>query len=101
MDRPAPVPDLDWAPDRAREFTGRMLDLWVELLERLPSLPAARGEPADAVSRAMAWPLPEQPLADEQIVELLRGLAPSRGRGRERGGPRATSLLICSRSCDC
>jgi len=51
-----------------------MLDLWIELLEQLPSLPAARGEPADAVSRAMAWPLPEQPLTDEQIVELLRGL---------------------------
>ena len=74
MDRPAPVSDLDWAPARAREFTGRMLDLWIELLEQLPSLPAARGEPADAVSRAMAWPLPEQPLPDEQIVELLRGL---------------------------
>jgi len=74
VDRPAPVTDLDWAPARAREFTGRMVDLWIELLEQLPSLPAARGEPAEAVARAMAWPLPEQPMPDEQLVELLRGL---------------------------
>jgi glutamate/tyrosine decarboxylase-like PLP-dependent enzyme len=74
VDRPAPVPDLDWPPERAREFTGELLDLWVELLERLRTLPAARGEPATEVSAAMSWPLRDEPLPDEEILALLRSL---------------------------
>src|SRR4029079_5669985 len=48
--------------------------LWVELLERLRTLPAARGEPATEVSAAMSWPLRDEPLPDEEILALLRSL---------------------------
>src|SRR4029079_15161323 len=48
--------------------------LWVELLERLRTLPAARGEPATEVSAAMSWPARDEPLPDEEILALLRSL---------------------------
>jgi hypothetical protein len=35
-ERPEPVRDLDWDPDRARELGEDAVELWVELLARLP-----------------------------------------------------------------
>jgi hypothetical protein len=39
VERPAPVPDLDWDPKRARAFTDGVTDIYEELLTRLRDLP--------------------------------------------------------------
>ena len=44
-DAPGPVSDLDWSPERARAFGERSLDLWMQLLAELRSLPAKRVSP--------------------------------------------------------
>ncbi len=50
MSRPGPVPDLDWDAERAREIGSAALDLWTELLERLPRMPAAPAQTATEVA---------------------------------------------------
>ena len=70
--RPEPVTDLDWDPKRAREFADRTVDLWQELLERLPTLPVARRWTADQVKQAVAIPVPDQPMPTDEIFDYLR-----------------------------
>ena len=48
-DAPPAVPDLDWDPERARVFGERVMQIWLELLERLPHLPVARTHTADEI----------------------------------------------------
>ena len=72
---PAPVTDLAWSPDRARDLAGRVADLWAELLERLPELPVSPPDPVPAVvAPAVALPIPEAPLPVDELVEHLRTL---------------------------
>ena len=71
---PAPVKDLDWDPKRARAFADRTTDLWQELLERLPSLPVARRWTAGQVRDAVAIPVPDQPMPDDELFAYLRDL---------------------------
>jgi glutamate/tyrosine decarboxylase-like PLP-dependent enzyme len=71
---PAPVPDLDWDPARARLFGERVLDLWTELLERLPELPVSRRYTADEVRAAVALPIPDDPMPLDDLVVHLREL---------------------------
>ena len=71
-DAPGPVADLDWKPDRARELGEKALDLWVEFLERLPSLPVARGIKMPEVREGVTVPIPEEPLADDALIERMR-----------------------------
>jgi aromatic-L-amino-acid decarboxylase len=75
-DQPAPeaVPDLDWDAKRAREFGERVLDLWVEFLERLPSLPVATGANEATVREAVALPIPDAPMADDELLAHLRSV---------------------------
>jgi aromatic-L-amino-acid decarboxylase len=73
--RPAPVTDLAWSAERAREFGGEMLDLWTELLERLPELPVNREFEPAAVGSAVALPVPEEPMRAAELVAHLRELA--------------------------
>jgi aromatic-L-amino-acid/L-tryptophan decarboxylase len=72
--RPAPVRDLDWGPAEARELTGAMLDLWSELLERMPELPVTPVAAAADVAAEMDLPIPEAPLPPAEIARLLRPL---------------------------
>ena len=73
-DRPAPVTDLAWSADQAHEFGGQVLELWTELLERLPELPVNREfEPAEVAS-ALALPVPEEPMPVADLVAHLREL---------------------------
>jgi glutamate/tyrosine decarboxylase-like PLP-dependent enzyme len=69
---PAPVPDLDWDPARARAFGERVLDLWTELLERLPELPVSRQHTAEEVRSAVALPIPDEPMPIDDLVAHLR-----------------------------
>lgn len=58
-DRPEPVPDLDWSSQRARAFADGAVELWQELLERLPSLPVAQPLREADVRTAVAIDVPE------------------------------------------
>jgi aromatic-L-amino-acid/L-tryptophan decarboxylase len=71
---PAPVPDLDWDPARARAFAERALDLWTEYLERLPDLPVAHDAGEDEVRAAVALPVPEEPMPEDELAAYLRDL---------------------------
>ena len=74
-DRPAPVTDLAWSPEQARELGAGVLDLWAELLERLPDeLVTRERAPADTAA-ALALPVPEEPMATAPgVVDLERRL---------------------------
>ncbi len=75
VERPEPVSDLDWDPERARAFADRAADIWRELLERLPDLPIRRPWTAPQVRDAVAIPVPNQPMAEDDLVAYLRAVA--------------------------
>ncbi len=68
---PSPVPDLDWDPKRARAFASRMTDIWQELLERLPDEPVAKTWTAAQVRSAVAIPVPDAPMSDDELFAYL------------------------------
>jgi aromatic-L-amino-acid/L-tryptophan decarboxylase len=70
-ERPLPVPDLDWDPNRARAFADRAVDLWQELLERLPELPVSRRWTAKEVHDAVALDVPDAPMPDDALFAYL------------------------------
>jgi aromatic-L-amino-acid decarboxylase len=71
IDRPAPVPDLNWDPARARAFTDRAADMYQELLERLPDLPVSRRWTASEVREAVAFDIPDAPMSDDDLFDYL------------------------------
>jgi glutamate/tyrosine decarboxylase-like PLP-dependent enzyme len=71
VEPPAPLPDLDWDPERARAFADRTVELYEGFLRRLVDLPVARGRSAEEVRRAVAIPVPEQPLPDDELFAYL------------------------------
>jgi aromatic-L-amino-acid/L-tryptophan decarboxylase len=72
--RPAPVTDLAWSPERANAFGTEVLGLWTELLERLPDLPVTRELVPAQVAPALALPVPEEPMPAEELIAHLREL---------------------------
>src|SRR3712207_2339757 len=72
--RPTPVTDLAWDPARAHDFGSRVLDLWTELLERLPELPVSRELTPAEVARAVALDVPEAPMPVPDLLAHLREL---------------------------
>jgi aromatic-L-amino-acid decarboxylase len=72
VERPAPLRDLDWDPERARVFTDRIEDLWIELLTRLRDEPVGRTWDADQVREAVTLPVPEEPMPDDELFAYLR-----------------------------
>ena len=71
---PLPVPDLDWPPARARALADGAVDLWEELLQRLPTLPVGRPLSEADVRAAVALDVPEDPLGDEELLAHLRAI---------------------------
>ncbi len=71
-ERPEPVRDLDWDPKRARAFADGAAEVWTELLERLPELPVRRGWSAEEVRQAVALPIPDEPMPDDELLRYLR-----------------------------
>ncbi|MGZ8572278.1 MAG: pyridoxal phosphate-dependent decarboxylase family protein [Actinomycetota bacterium] len=71
VERPTPVPDLDWDPERSRAFGDRALDLWQELLERLPGLPVSGRWTAKDAHEAVAIDVPDEPLPDDALFAYL------------------------------
>ncbi len=72
VERPAPVRDLDWAPKRARIFTDRVADLYEELLTQLRDLPVSRDWGTEEVRGAVAVPVPDDPMPEDELFEYLR-----------------------------
>jgi hypothetical protein len=71
VEAPGPVRDLDWDPKRARGFADRTADLWQELLERLRSEPVAEHRTSEQVRDAVALPVPDAPMPEDEIFEYL------------------------------
>ena len=74
-ERPEPVRDLDWGPQRARQLGEDVLELWTELLARLPELPVSRGFKAEELNEDLALGVPEEPLERGELLRHLRALA--------------------------
>ena len=72
---PGAVPDLNWSPAQAREFGEGVLDVWIELLTRLPTLPVARADRVEEVRAAVAIPVPDDPMPVDRLIEYLRDMA--------------------------
>jgi aromatic-L-amino-acid/L-tryptophan decarboxylase len=71
---PAPVTDLAWSAADAHDLASRVVDLWTELLERLPSLPVTRDFTPAEVGPAVALAVPEEPMPVDHLVAHLREL---------------------------
>jgi aromatic-L-amino-acid/L-tryptophan decarboxylase len=74
-DAPAPVRDLDWDAKSARRFADRTVDLWEEWLQRLRELPVATRATERQVRVAVAIPVPEDPMPEEELFAYLRDLS--------------------------
>ena len=71
VERPTPVTDLDWDPERARAFADRAVDLWQELLERLPDMPVSGRWTAKEIHDAVAIDIPDAPMPDDALFAYL------------------------------
>jgi aromatic-L-amino-acid decarboxylase len=71
---PDPVRDLDWDPDRAGELGAEMTGLWEEFLHRLRELPVSRVWTVDEVRKAVAIPVPDEPMPIDEIRRYLHDL---------------------------
>jgi aromatic-L-amino-acid/L-tryptophan decarboxylase len=72
VERPAPLRDLDWDPERARSFTDGVADIYVELLAKLRDLPVSRGWGVQEVRDAVVVPVPDDPMPQDELLEYLR-----------------------------
>jgi aromatic-L-amino-acid/L-tryptophan decarboxylase len=73
MDRPLPVTDLNWDPQRARAFADEIVGLWTELLASFydgPVVPPQLTQPV--VREAVALDVPDDPIPTEELVAYLR-----------------------------
>ena len=59
-ERPEPVRDLDWEPQRARAFVDAV-DIYEDLLSRLPHLPVIGDEGLDQVRAGVVVDVPDEP----------------------------------------
>ena len=86
LSAPIPFRDLDWGPGRAREFGERVVDLWIELLARLPDLPVSRAQTAEEVRAAVALPIPDEPMPLDDLIAHLREVTLERSMYPGNGG---------------
>lgn len=73
--RPGPVTDLAWDAVRARAIGSEMVELWGELLERLPAMPVGGRASAAEVRAAVTRAVPDEPLSMKELVATLRAVA--------------------------
>lgn len=86
MPRPSPFDELAWDDARARAFGERVLDLWARYLEAIPDLPVGRRQSGAEVREAILRPVPDEPLADDEILAHLETLALERSAQPGHGG---------------
>jgi len=68
------VADLDWSPERARSFGGRVLDLYAGLLTEIADGPASPRVTTASVRAAVGTTIPEEPLDDEALLTHLQAI---------------------------
>ena len=73
--RPDPVRDLDWSPERAGAFAGEISRIWQRFLTELPDLPVSRAFDVDEVADAVIREIPEEPVPDGELIDYLESLA--------------------------
>lgn len=71
---PAAVRDLDWSPERAAALGNDAVALWRELLERIRELPVGTARGVEEVRAAVARRVPDEPLAQDELLAYLRTL---------------------------
>jgi aromatic-L-amino-acid/L-tryptophan decarboxylase len=74
IDRPNPFQELNWNPDRAHNFGERIVDLWTEWLEKLPSLPVDPGKRQTEVAREVGLEIPAEPMSDDELFAHMRSV---------------------------
>jgi aromatic-L-amino-acid decarboxylase len=74
VSRPAPVRDLDWGAEQAREITDAMRDLWCELLDGMRGMPVSPLARAQDVAAAITPAVPDAPMSVGEIAAVLRPL---------------------------
>jgi aromatic-L-amino-acid/L-tryptophan decarboxylase len=72
---PAPVTDLAWDATSVRDLGDRVVGLWAELTERMPSLPVGGRATAEQVRAAVTRDIPDAPLSHDALIDALRTLA--------------------------
>lgn len=72
---PAPVADLAWTPQAARDLGERVVSLWEQLLESLPSLPVGTRRTYSDVRNAVTRDVPEDPVPVDELMDYLSTLA--------------------------
>lgn len=72
MRRPGIADELVWPVERAREFGERFLELWLEHQATLADLPVARDQSPAEVAEAVRLTIPDEPLADDDLIHHLR-----------------------------
>jgi aromatic-L-amino-acid decarboxylase len=73
-DPPVPVTDLDWSPERTRDFAERIVDLYAGFLATLPEGPVSPQVTPSSARAALALAVPDEPLSDDQISAHLQTL---------------------------
>jgi aromatic-L-amino-acid/L-tryptophan decarboxylase len=72
-EKPAPYPELDWDPERARAFADSIVDLWTELLESFRDGPVVPPNlTVETVRPAVALDIPDEPMPADELVAHLR-----------------------------
>lgn len=75
IERPTPEGALDWPSAQARLLGDQVVDIWVELLDRLhDDLPVARDRSAAEVRAVVTRDVPLDPMPIDEIVNHLRQL---------------------------
>jgi aromatic-L-amino-acid/L-tryptophan decarboxylase len=72
MNRPEPVRDLDWSPERAEKLGRDVVAMWAEYLEKLPEMPVDRGLKESTVREAVLRDVPAQGMDDDELLSYLR-----------------------------
>lgn len=73
MERPEPVRDLDWDPERARAFAGEMVGIWTDLLDSLQNGPVVPPDlTQQGVREAVSLDVPDEPMPTDALVAHLR-----------------------------
>ena len=74
-ERPEPVRDLDWSAERGRGFVDATADIWQEVLAGMRERPVASRITAEQVRDAVAIPVPDEPMAERDVIAYLREVA--------------------------
>ena len=69
---PQPFGDLDWSPERGRAFAEEILELWEELLRRLPGLPVSGRWREEEVAGRFPSDIPDRLATHALIINTFR-----------------------------